>query len=183
MFRSCGLTGIFAFMLSIGAILLDSDAIELPNTYDRSPTAFTLDYPEDWLVQIPQPGTLLVATQSTLTGNPGPSLLVHRSELLAAVNNLDEALDVYLENGPLHPNNSWDIVIEQKTTSIGKREGLLIELMGRDIDDGPLLRTRILVARAGSGAIYFMTFTTPEDTWGDLVSTLDAIQETIEIIE
>lgn len=188
--RPCGTIATIILVLVMGGAALVvvpgdnpvNETVSLPNTYDGSPTAFTLDYPEDWLLQIPETGTLVVAPESTLRGTPGPALVVRRSELLAATS-LGEALDNYLENGPLRPNRNWEIVEERTPATVGDREALRIELAGSELPDAPRLHTRILAARAGNGVVYIIAFTAPQEMWDDTLPTIDAIAASIVIIE
>lgn len=175
------LGGVSFFVMPAAIPVIDS--VSLPNTYDRSPTAFTLNYPEDWIHQIPQAGTLIVASPSTLRGEVGPALVVRRSELLAAVDSLDEALDDYLNNGPLRPNRNWEIVEERIPVTVGGRDALKIELAGSEVPDAPRLHTRVFVARAGNGVVYFMAFSAPEEIWQATLPTIDAITNSMVIIE
>jgi hypothetical protein len=187
--RSIAIIIILIFVIGFAALVAvpgddqDSEPVVLSNTYDLSPTAFNLDYPEDWIFQIPQAGILVFAPESTLRGTPGPALVVRRSELLAVGGGLDGALDNYLANGPLRPNRHWEITEERSQTTIGDREALRIELVGSELADAPLLHTLILVARAGNGVVYFISFTAPKETWNATLPIIDAIWASMVIVE
>lgn len=158
-------------------------ALPLTKTYDLSPTAFEFNYPDGWIVQFPQQGLMVVAPEETLRGTPGASMVVQRSVRLAAESNLDTALDSYLENGPLRNQREWNIMGERDTTTLGEHDALRVELEGRQLDDAPLTRVSVIIAKAASGAIYIITFTAPSDQWDVTSPTFEAILDTMTIIE
>lgn len=157
--------------------------LPLTETYDLSPTAFKFNYPVGWMVQLPQQGLLILAPEETLRGIPGASMVVQRSVRLAGENDLEAALNSYLENGPLRNQREWNILAERITTTLGDRTALRVELEGRQIDDAPLTRVSVIIAEADSGAIYIITFTAPSEQWVSISSTFEAILGSMTIIE
>ena len=76
-------------------------ALPLTETFDDSPTGFTLMYPEEWDYVIPVPGVMVMGPPQTLFENePGPSLTIQRSDPLTVVETLDAVLNRYFQLGP-----------------------------------------------------------------------------------
>src|SRR5579871_1268944 len=84
-------------------------ALPLTQTFSDS-TSVTFKYPDDWNYTIPDTGLLIIGPNQTLDGEEaGPTLTIQRAEPLEVAGTLDDALNRYLTNGPLHNKGRWQI--------------------------------------------------------------------------
>src|SRR4051794_3292102 len=108
-------------------------ALPLTQTFDKSPTGFTLKYPDDWNYAIPSAGVFIIAPSQTLAGTEaGPTLTVQRANPLAVLGTLDKALADYLQSGPLHTPGRWQVTDTAHMIQFNGRDARMVELEGAD---------------------------------------------------
>jgi hypothetical protein len=159
-------------------------ALPLTNSFDGSPTGFTLRYPDGWSYSIPQIGVFVIAPDQTLSGSePGPTLTVQRAEPISIAGTLDSALDRYLRNGPLRTGSAWKLTSGIQTTQFLERDARSVELEGTDSPNAPRMHARITVATAKNTIIYFLVTSVPVEKLAAYTPTLDAMLATVQILE
>src|SRR5664279_1458435 len=99
---------VIVFALLVVVFVRDAQTPQTPvaqpltHTFDQSPSAFTMKYPDDWQYSIPQLGVFVIAPLQAVNDNEiVPTFTVQRAEPLSVVGTLDKALERYLQNGPL----------------------------------------------------------------------------------
>jgi hypothetical protein len=157
--------------------------IDLPHTYDRSPTTFQFRYPDGWIYQVPEVGILVAAPPETLGGDPGPSFTVQRSTSLMMQASLAAALDLYLNQGPLLPNRQWALVGDVTEMTFSGRPAVMVELQGSEFPDWPQLYTRVILAQASNRVVYVLAVTTTLENWDADRALLESILDSVEILE
>jgi hypothetical protein len=179
-------------MIGVGALIVVlalstravNTALALNRTFDKSPTGFTIDYPDEWEYIIPSLGIMVLGPPETLFENqPGPTFTIHRAEPLSVVGSLENALDRYLNSGPLRTPERWEITIATRATQIDQRDALLVELQGADRENAPTLHTRIIVTSADNTFVYFFITTVPSERSASFDLTFDAMLATVRILE
>ena len=155
----------------------------LVNSYDLSPDVFTFKYALGWQYRLLMQNLLMVAQPPTFEGEAGPTFTVQRSFPLSASDDLDEALQTYLNAGPLRDAGRWQVVDDIMPVIFGEREALALELEGREADDQPMLHTRIVITRAGNGAVYILSASAPLDAWAQHEAVLGAMLASVDIVE
>ncbi len=104
-------------------------ALPLTKTFDQSPTGFTIQYPGEWEYAIPSVGLMILGPSETLFDNvPGPTFTIQRAEPLSVVGSLDNALDRYLQNGPLRISGQWQITQAANVFQFQDRDARVVEL-------------------------------------------------------
>lgn len=157
----------------------------LEQSFDGRSSAFTFDYPAGWDYTIPIPGVLVVAPEATLYQNaPGPTFTVQRANPLSVYDgSLDAALSQYLSRGPLSAERQWQVTDEARAITFLGRDARRVELYGRENDASPLSRARIVTTAAANTFVYYLVITAPDDQWADLAPTLEAVLNSVEILE
>jgi hypothetical protein len=159
-------------------------ALPLTQTFDDSPTGFTLKYPEEWQYIIPAVGVLVMGPPQTLFENePGPSLTIQRSYPLSISGSLEGALDGYLQAGPLNGDGLWQVTLPVHETMLDNREARTVELEGSNAPGIALLHTRITATAADNTFVYLVVASAPADRVANFTPTLNAILQTFEILE
>ena len=159
-------------------------ALPLTNSFDDSPTGFTVMYPEEWDYFIPVRGVMLMGPPQTIfEGEPGPSLTIQRADPLSVTGTLDAALEQYLELGPLSNNSLWEIVEPTQTTTFEGRDARIVALQGANTEGAPELYTRVIATVADNTFVYLFVLSTPAERRAAFDPTLDAMLETIQILE
>ena len=177
----------------VALFVLDAQAVQSPastaalpltRTFDKSPTGFTLDYPEDWEYVIPTLGILVLGPRETLNeGVPGPTVTVQRAEPLSVVGNLDDALERYLSSGPLRVAGRWEITDTAKAIRFEERDARAVELEGSTSEGGAQMHMRIIVTSADNTFVYLVITMVPVDIRASYESTLEAVLATMQILE
>lgn len=158
--------------------------IVLSRTFDKSPTGFSFQYPDDWEYLIPAQGILLAGFPMTLYENePGPTLTVQRLTPLSIMGNLETALDSYLQNGPLRVPDKWQITTPAYATTLEGRPAYAVALEGSDIEGSDPLWTQFLVTTAENTFIYLFITTTPVTMKVRFTPLFDAILASVRILE
>ncbi|MEP7290568.1 MAG: hypothetical protein ABI835_02240 [Chloroflexota bacterium] len=159
-------------------------ALPLTETFDDSPSGFTFQYPAEWRYTIPVRGVLLLGPPQTIfDGEAGPSLTVQRSDPLTVVGTLDEGLDRYLNLGPLRTQGLWQITQPVSTTTFNGRDARAVELEGSNAEGTPRLFTRVVATVADNSFVYLIITSTPAERRAAFEPTLNAILDTIQILE
>ncbi|GAB5490891.1 MAG: hypothetical protein Phog2KO_11060 [Phototrophicaceae bacterium] len=159
-----------------------ADTIDLPNEIDSN--AFSLNYPDDWQHQIPQTNMLFLASPEILAQEAGATVTLQRSVALSSSSeSLSEALNTYLERGPLRADRAWDLVGELETLEIDSYETVLATVEGSEQADTLPMRSEIYVLQADSGFYFIFTLTAPIDQWETVSPTFSAIKDSIDIRE
>lgn len=170
--------------------IVDAQAVKPPTplpltqTFDQSPTGFTFMYPEGWDYMIPMLGVMVMGAPETLyEGVPGPTFTVHRIEPLTVLGTLDNALQRYLESGPLRVPGQWEIVEPISSITFEGRDARVVELVGADNEANPPTHTRIVVTSADNTFVYVFITTVPVDRKAAYDPTLQAVLDTVRILE
>lgn len=160
----------------------DESLPPLTETY-TSPTAFNFKYPEGWTIAIPAMNVLILSQNETLTDAPGPTFTIQRSVQFSRAESLEEALETYLQRGPLQEDHLWETTTEITPISFNDREALMIELEGRDQADFPPSYLKIITTKAERGPVYFFVMTIPLNEHETIAPLFDSILQSIEIVE
>jgi hypothetical protein len=96
---------------------------------------------------------------------------------------LNTAVERYLNSGPLRVEGRWQIVEEVSTIVFQERDARLVALEGTDVEGGAPLHTRIIATSANNTFVYLFITTVPVERRSVLEPTLEAMLETIEILE
>jgi hypothetical protein len=179
-----------ALILSICAVVLIAVLISnrqpdnrLVNTFE-SVNAFSFKYPDGWQYVIPQYNVLLLGKpQTVIDQQPGPTLTVHRSLTLIAEGSLENALDTYLLQGPLSPDKAWKKLTDMIPITLSDLPAIVIDLQGSERPTWPELHTQITAVRARNGNIYFLSLSSPTGDWESDRPVLEAILNSIKIVE
>lgn len=159
-------------------------ALPLTQTFDDSPTGFTLKYPEEWQYIIPAVGVMVMGPPQTLFDNePGPSLTIQRSYPISISGSLEGALDSYLQAGPLSEEGLWQVTVPPHETLLDNREARTVELEGSNAAGLARLHTSITATAADNTFVYLVVASSPADRVANFAPTLNAIMQTLEILE
>jgi hypothetical protein len=190
--RLWGAIGVVGVVLGAIIILIVMDAeadknpapLPLTESFDESPTGFTFMYPEGWDYMIPLLGVLVMGPPQTLyQGAAGPTFTVHRINPLIVLGSLDSALDGYLQIGALRVPGRWEIVDPVSTMLFDGRDARVIELVGSDTEGGAPMHTRIVATSANNTFVYLFITTVPADERQTHEQTLQAILDSVRILE
>ncbi len=180
-------------LLAVAAVItvfvIDAQAVKtrppvLSKVFDKSPTGFTLRYPDGWEYLIPMIGLMTMGAPETLYQNqPGPTFTVQRTLPLSISGSLDEALNNYLQSGPLRVTGRWSITAEISQTRLEGRDARVVELVGSDQPDALRLHTRMIATAADNTFVYLFITTAPEGEQARYEPLFKAILESVEILE
>jgi hypothetical protein len=163
--------------------LLTSQPEPLVNTFDRSPTGFSFQYPEGWTYQIPFQGVLLAGLPESLNNTvPGPIFTVQRGLTLNIAGDLSGAIEMYLQDGPLRTEGLWQITVPESDTTIDGRPARAVELEGAERGGTPS-HTRIIATAADNTLIYLFITTAPVTFAAQYRPTFDAMLASVDIFE
>ena len=155
----------------------------LVNTFDRSPTGFTFQYPEGWTYQIPFQGVLLAGLPESLNNTvPGPLFTVQRGQTLNLAGSLSGAIDMYLQDGPLRTEGLWEVTVPEADTTIDGRAARTIELEGSEPGGVPS-HTRVVATAADNTLVYLFVTTAPLTDAAQFRPTFDAMLASVAIFE
>lgn len=187
-FAAIGVTLVFAAILIV--FIRDAQtppapmALPLTKSFNESPTGFTLLYPEEWQYFIPARGLMVMGPPQTIfQGEPGPTLTVQRADPLTVVGTLDAALDRYLSLGPLSNEAQWEVVEPIRVTTFEGRDARAVDLQGANAEGAPELYTRVIATVADNTFVYLIVLSTPAERRDAFDPTLNAMLETIRILE
>jgi hypothetical protein len=172
--------------LFIADALAPKNAAPLPltETFDDSPTGFSFMYPGEWDYIIPMIGVLVTGPPQTLyEGVPGPTFTVHRLNPLSVLGSLDEALQGYLDSGPLRVPGRWQVTAPASTIVFEGRDARVVELRGSDAEGGAPMHTRMVITAADNTFVYVFITTVPADGRTTYEQTLQAMLDTVRILE
>ena len=156
----------------------------LTRTFDKSPTGFTLRYPQDWEYLLPMSGLVVFGTPKTLNENQtGSTFTIQRIDPLSVYGNLDEALDRYLRRGPLRPDRQWAKTGDVTTTTFLGRDARRVEIQGKENAVSPELRAQVIATVAQNTFVYIVVLTAPSAEWEQHQATLQAMLDTLQILE
>lgn len=156
----------------------------LAQTFDKSPTGFTFQYPEDWVYIIPAQGILVAGFPMTLhEGEPGPTFTAQRLNPLSVVGSIELALDRYMRNGPLRLPERWRVVMPVYGTSLDGREAYAAELEGSDVADGEPMHTRFIITAADNTFVYMFITAVPVTMQARYTPLLDAVLASVRLLE
>ncbi len=157
------------------------EALPLTKTFDQSPTGFTIQYPDEWTYMIPSTGLMMLGPSEVLyDSQPGPTVTIVRAEPLAVVGDLENALDRYLQNGPLRVSGKWQIITPAQATQLEQRDARVVELKSTDAMP---IRTRIIATSADNTFVYLFVTSVPEDKLASYQPTFEAMLASIHILE
>jgi hypothetical protein len=173
-----------AVVLVVTRLPMPLDTLPLTQVFDDSPQGFTIRYPADWDYTIPIHGLILFGPNATLfQAKPGPTFTIQRLGPLAAFGALEEALDLYLRRGPLREDRLWEQQGQITTTTLRNRPALRVEITGREFQDSPESRVNILATLAQNTFVYVIAMTAPLENWPAVERTLQAMLDSLEILE
>ena len=110
---------------------------------------------------------LFLASPEVLRGENGATITIQRSlRLSSEAQTLDEALDIYLERGPLRADRAWAAVDERESVTFSSRDALQIRLEGAERAGTEQMRSEIFVTRADNSLIYIFTIFCPARAMG-----------------
>lgn len=159
-------------------------ALPLVNTFDKSPTGFSVQYPETWEYIIPMVGVMVMGPPETLfEGAPGPTFTVQRTLPLSITGSLEKALESYLESGPLRVEGRWQITLPITRTTLEERDARVVEVEGSDHANSPRLHARIIATTADNTFVYLFVISTPVDKQAHFAPTFAAMLATVRILE
>lgn len=159
-------------------------ALELTRSFDESPTGFSFRYPDDWRYTIPMRGLLISGLPETLNNEEaGPTFTIQRTQPLSTYPTLQEAMDLYLRRGALSTERQWTQTSDITPITFLGREALTVDLQGRDNEASPQQNSRIIVTTSENTFVYVMVVTAPVTVWERFLPTLQAILESVEILE
>lgn len=156
--------------------------IELTNNFESN--GFTVAYPEDWQYNIPQTNLFFLGSPAVMQQEAGASLAIQRIiRMSGGPQTLQEALTIYMENGPLRYGTDWTITEDIYDTTLDERPAVRVALEGADRAESERLHSEIVLTRADNSFIYVIAITTPLAQWQNMRPTLSAILESIAILE
>ena len=159
-------------------------ALPLTHTFDKSPTGFTVKYPDDWDYAIPSVGVFVLAPTETLNGTePGPTFTVQRALPLSVVGTIDKALDSYLQGGPLHTPGQWQVTSPAQPIQFDRRDARVAEIEGANVAGTPAIHTKIIATSSNNTFVYLVITTVPVSKRAALEPTLEAMLKTVQILE
>jgi hypothetical protein len=183
------MVGLVAIAAVLTVFVLGAQAVKtrppvLSKVFDKSPTGFTLRYPDGWEYIIPTVGVMVMGAPETLFENqPGPTFGVQRGLPLSISGSLDEALNSYLQSGPLRVAGRWVITVEIKRMTLEGRDARMVELVGSDQPNGIRLHTRIIATTADNTFVYLFITTAPSDEQARFEPLFKAILDSVAILE
>ncbi|MEO8393397.1 MAG: hypothetical protein ABI700_10440 [Chloroflexota bacterium] len=182
--------GVIVFVLIVVLFVRDAQtpitpvAQPLTQTFDKSPTGFTMKYPADWNYFIPTIGVFVLAPEQTPDDKElVPTFTIQRAEPISITGTLDNALDRYLQNGPLHTPGHWQVTNAIQTVQIDGRDARQVEIEGADTPGSQALHTKIVVTASNNTFVYFLSTTVPASKRATFEPTLDAMLKTVHILE
>jgi hypothetical protein len=159
-------------------------ALPLTHTFDKSPTGFTLRYPDDWDYAIPSVGVFVLAPIGTLNGTePGPTFTVQRANPLSVMGTIDKALESYLQGGPLHTPGQWQVTSAAQPIQFDRRDARVTEIEGANVQGTLPIHTKIIVTSSTNTFVYLIITTVPVSKRAALEPTLEAMLKTVKILE
>jgi hypothetical protein len=173
-----------AVVLVVARLAMPLDTLPLTQVFDDSPQGFTIRYPADWDYTIPIQGLILFGPNATLfQARPGPTFTIQRLGPLATFGSLEEALDLYLRRGPLREDRFWEQQGQITSITFRNRPALRVEIAGREFEDSPESRVNILATLAQNTFVYIIAMTAPLENWAAVERTLQAMLDSLEILE
>ena len=177
---------IFLGVLCGVALLLSacssSDDNPLPIQFESN--AFTLRYPAGWQHQIPQTNMLFIASPEILAQQSGATVTIQRSvALTSTAETLGDALDSYLERGPLRADRDWKLVGESVRGELDSYETVVAIVEGSEQAGTLPMRSEIHILEAESGFFFIVTLTAPIEQWETISPVLAQIRDSIDILE
>ncbi len=156
----------------------------LTQTFDKSPTGFTLKYPDGWEYTIPMVGVFLLAPSETLYENqPGPTLTIQRTAPSSLTGTLENALIDYLNGAPLKTPGRWRLTDQIHAIQFQARDARVVEIEGSDTAGGTLMHSQIVATESDNSFVYLIITLVPADDQAAAQPTLDAMLATVEILE
>jgi hypothetical protein len=175
---------LIAVLLVVARLASPVGALSLTQVFDESPQGFTIRYPAEWQYTIPMQGLMLLGPSATLfQARPGPTFTVQRLGPLGTFGSLEEAFDLYLRRGPLREDRFWEQQEEISGFTFDSRPALRVEIAGREFEDSPESRARILATLAQNTFVYVIALTAPQESWSAVEPTLQAMLDSLDILE
>ncbi|HVU11970.1 MAG TPA: hypothetical protein VHD90_11865 [Phototrophicaceae bacterium] len=185
------LIGLVVIVFAVIVVVFVRDAqtsatpVALPLTQSFNDSAsITFKYPDDWSYAIPAQGLIIVGPNQTINGGePGPTLTIQRAEPLSIVGTLDAALDRYLQNGPLHAPDRWQVTTAAHPIQFGGQDARAVELEGSDSASAPPDHTQIITTTSKNQFVYLLITTVPVSKQAAYDPTLAAMLDAVKILE
>lgn len=161
---------------------VETSDVALTVTFES--TGFRMAYPEGWQHNVPQTGMFFLGDPNVLQLQPGASMVIQRSlRLTGDAESLVDALEIYMENGPLLPDKAWNIVEAISETTFADREAVIVALEGAEGADAVAMRSEIIVTYSDNRFIYVFAMSAPLEQWEAIESTFDAILASVTLLE
>ena len=129
----------------------------------KNETAFDTVYPEGWVSDILRQGILVFSPEEVAYELvPGPTMTVIL-EPPRGFADVEEALDHFLEFGPLRQD--YVITSEIKPIQLGQYEGLQVGVAREATEMFIAMKGVITAAETGKSNIYYFVATAPEEQW------------------
>lgn len=173
-----------ALLMVLAACAQGYGPLPLTKTFDKSPTGFQFDYPDEWDFIIPSQGILMAGPKETLEGaQAGPLFTVLRGLPMSITGSVSGALNMYLERGALTEPDKWRITAEEIDTVVNGRPARLVELQGTDSPELPLTHTRVFALAADNSFVYLIVINVPINLRDRFEPTLNAMLDTVDLLE
>ena len=112
---------------------------------------------------------------------PGPSVTVYRIRADIVAGSDEEVFDNFLTRGPLRGN--FETVGSVEVAQLGQYEGLSVDMERETEEELIAMRGKVLMARTDGGAVYFLSATSPSETWGDDWPKMKAVLDSVHFNE
>lgn len=177
-------TGLFVALVVLLILILQKQSSTIRLTGSFESNSFRMAYPESWQDNIPQTNILFLGSPEVLHQQAGASMLVQRSIALTSdAETLQEALQLYLERGPLRIAGKWSIVGDITTIKFAERDALQVILEGADNAEAVPMHSEIIVTRADNSIVYVFAMSAPVEQWDTIEPTFAAMLASVEILE
>jgi hypothetical protein len=175
---------VFALVLSVVFLVYQPQFSASSLTQQFESNAFVFRYPEDWTYQIPQTNMLFLVSPEVLQQKAGASMSIQRSlRLSAETNSLADALNTYLERGPLRRDRAWTLAGAIETIEFDGREALFVAVEGSENTGSLVMRSEIIITQGTNQFFYIFTVTAPLEQWEAVAPSFQAILESVRILE
>lgn len=146
------------------------------------PSAFDLQFPTEWQAVMVAEGIMVFGPSEVAAfREPGPSVTVHRIRTDRVAGSDEEVFDNFLTRGPLR--GDFETLGEVEVAQLGQYEGFSVD-MEREADEELIgMKGKVWMARTDGGAVYFLTATSPSETWESDWPKFKAVHESVHFNE
>lgn len=156
--------------------------IEIRVVQFSNPHAFDLKYPSNWRGVLVTQGVMVFGPPNVVgIREPGPSVTVYRISEHTASGTDEELFDKFIGRGPLR--GSFEITGPVEVAQVGQYQGLGVDMQREAEEELIAMRGKVWMARTGSGAVYFLSATSPTDSWDDVWPNMQAVLDSVHFNE